>query len=162
MGKSHFVVACIALTAFGTLWGGLSLAAQAPPTDVSGTFVLPANTIAPGECAFDVQVSLSGKAKQITLPGRRFILTSPALSITLTNLADTTKSVTLNATGAMHQSTQNGDLVTVATGRNLLGDPVAGFVLAIGNFSFVFDAQGNLVQPLMGHGQLIDVCKLIS
>jgi hypothetical protein len=63
----------------------------------------------------------------------------------------------------MHQSTQsNGDVVTLATGRNLLGDPVAGFVLSIGNFSFVFDASGNLIQPLMGQGQLINVCKLIS
>jgi hypothetical protein len=39
---------------------------------------------------------------------------------------------------------------------------VAGFVLAIGHFSFVFDSNGNLIQPLTGQGQLIDVCGLIN
>jgi hypothetical protein len=69
----------------------------------------------------------------------------------------------LNITGTFHQSTDsNGDKVTVVTGRSLLGDPDAGFVLAIGSFSFKFDAAGNLVQPLAGTGQLIKVCPLIS
>jgi hypothetical protein len=53
-------------------------------------------------------------------------------------------------------------VVTMATGRNLLGDPDAGFVLAIGNFSYVFNAQGKLVQPLKGEGQLTDICGLLS
>ena len=70
--------------------------------------------------------------------------------------------MTLSVTGAFHQSTQDGNVVTVVTGRNLLGDPEAGMVLAIGTFSFVFDANGNLVQPLSGTGRLIDVCPLIS
>jgi hypothetical protein len=52
--------------------------------------------------------------------------------------------------------------VTVVTGRNLLGDPEAGFVLAIGNFSFVFDAGGNLIQPLAGKGTLTNICELID
>lgn len=163
MRKSHVILACLVSAAPVSLWAQCSVAAQAPPTDVTGSFVLPANTIAPGECAFDVNVSLSGKAGKLTLPGGRFIFTSPRLKVALTNLSNPTKSVTLNITGAMHQSTQsNGDVVTVATGRNLLGDPVAGFVLSIGNFSFVFDASGNLIQPLRGDGQLISVCKLIS
>ena len=69
----------------------------------------------------------------------------------------------MSITGAFHQSTdQNGNVTTVATGRNLLGDPEAGFVLAIGDFSFVFDSNGNLIQPLTGQGQLIDVCSLIN
>jgi hypothetical protein len=51
---------------------------------------------------------------------------------------------------------------TVATGRNLLGDPDAGLVIAIGDFSFVFDAKGNLIQPLTGEGQLIDVCEALA
>jgi hypothetical protein len=80
----------------------------------------------------------------------------------VTNLSDPSKSVTLSATGAFHQSNQDGNAVTVVTGRNLLGDPVAGMVLAIGVFSYVFDANGNLVQPLAGTGRLIDVCDLIN
>jgi hypothetical protein len=50
----------------------------------------------------------------------------------------------------------------VVTGLNLLGDPDAGFVLAKGNFSFVFDKDGVLIQPLEGEGQLTDVCELLS
>jgi hypothetical protein len=32
----------------------------------------------------------------------------------------------------------------------------------MGTFSIVFDAEGNLIQPLQGSGQLIDVCSLLS
>ena len=78
-------------------------------------------------------------------------------------MSGTTKTVSLVVTGAFHQSTlENGDVVTVVTGRNLLGDPEAGMVLAIGTFSFVFDAGGNLIQPLAGQGKLVDVCDLID
>jgi hypothetical protein len=93
----------------------------------------------------------------------RFIFTSPGLKATLTNLDDPSKQVTLNITGAFHQTTEpDGSIVTVSTGRSLLGDPQTGFVLAIGNFSFVFDGEGNLIQPLEGQGQLIDACALIA
>jgi hypothetical protein len=96
------------------------------------------------------------------LPGGRFIFTSPGLTATLTNL-ENEKQMRLNITGAFHQTTlENGDVVTVATGRNFLGDPEAGFVLAKGRFSFVFDAEGNLVQPLAGKGKLTDVCALLD
>jgi hypothetical protein len=125
---------------------------------VSGSFIVPGGSV-PG-CDFDVEVSSSGLAGKIDLPGNRFIFTAPQLTATLTNLQNG-RSVTLSITGAFHQSTdQNGDIITVATGRNLLGDPVAGFVLAIGDFSFVFDSNGNLIQPLTGQGQLIDVCLI--
>jgi hypothetical protein len=134
----------------------------APPTDASGSQDIPAGAVF-GECAFPVRLEQSGKMSVITLPGGRFIFTSPGLHARLTNLNAPAKSVTLNITGTFHQSTDsNGDIVTVVTGRNLLGDPDAGFVLAIGSFSFKFDAAGNLVQPLAGTGQLIKVCPLIS
>jgi hypothetical protein len=42
-----------------------SLALAAPPVPNEGTFVLPAGSFA-GECTFDVQVTLTGKAKTIT------------------------------------------------------------------------------------------------
>lgn len=131
-----------------------------PPTPVSGNLTLPANSVATGECAFDVEVSFAGKAGVIKYPGGS-IFTSPGLDATVTNLSDPSKSVTLNVTGAFHESMQNGNRVTVVTGRNLLFDPVAGIVLALGTFSFVFKGE-ELVQPLMGQGQLISVCKLIS
>jgi hypothetical protein len=118
-------------------------------------------------CTFPVRYESSGFTKEIDLPERpgeveRTITIFPATSYTLTNV-DTEKQVTLNATGAQHQTTlANGDVVTVVTGLNLQGDPEAGFVLAKGNFSYVFNEEGTLKQPLAGEGQLIDVCELLS
>jgi hypothetical protein len=162
--KSPFVLtACLILAALGPPATELARAGSgrgSPPVPVSGSFIVPGGSV-PG-CDFDVEVSSSGLAGKIDLPGNRFIFTAPQLTATLTNLQNG-RSVTLSITGAFHQSTdQNGDIITVATGRNLLGDPVAGFVLAIGDFSFVFDSNGNLIQPLTGQGQLIDVCGLIN
>ena len=115
-----------------------------------------------GRCDSPIRYEFSGKSKVITLPDGRFITTAPGQTTTLTNL-DTQKKVTLSTTGAFHQTTdENGNVVTMATGRNLLGDPDAGFVLATGNFSYVFDENGNLVRSLQGEGQLTDVCELLS
>jgi hypothetical protein len=58
--------------------------------------------------------------------------------------------------------TANGDVVTTATGRNLLGDPEAGLVLAIGEFRYAFDAGRNLLQPLQGKGQWQDICAMVA
>jgi hypothetical protein len=162
--KSPFVLtACLILAALGPPATELARAGSgrgSPPVPVSGSFIVRGGSV-PG-CDFDVEVSFSGLAGEIDLPGNRFIFTAPQLTATLTNLQNG-RSVTLSITGAFHQSTdQNGNVTTVATGRNLLGDPVAGFVLAIGDFSFVFDSNGNLIQPLTGQGQLIDVCSLIN
>jgi hypothetical protein len=115
-----------------------------------------------GFCDFAILFHIAGKTKTITLPGRRTITTSPGAVLTLTNL-DNENQETFGITGAFHQDTlANGDLVTVGTGRNLLFDPFAGLVLAIGRFSFVFDAQGNLIQPLAGRGRQIDIPELLS
>ncbi len=138
-----------------------SAARQEPPFPVEQDFVLEPGAVF-GNCDFPIRFQLSGKGQTLALPGNRFIFTSPGLTATLTNLT-TGKQETLSITGAFHQTTlENGDVVTVATGRNLLGDPEAGFVLAIGNFSYVFDKKGKLIQPLSGEGQLIDICGLLS
>jgi hypothetical protein len=133
------------------------------PEDVSGT--IPASVIAqfPGACSFPMQFDLSGKGKIIELPDGRRILTSPGLHVTITNL-DTGEQATFNITGTFHETTnpETGEVTTRVTGRNLLLDPEAGTVIAIGNFSYVFDAEGNLVQPLEGEGRLIDVCALLE
>jgi len=90
-----------------------------PPTGVSNSQDLPAGAVF-GECAFPVRFEQNGKAGTITLPGGRFIFTSPGLDATLTNLNDTTKSVTLNITGTFHQSTDsNGETVTLVVRRVL-------------------------------------------
>jgi len=115
-----------------------------------------------GYCDDPIRLEYSGKAKTLQLPGDRFIFTAPDLTATLTNL-DSGEQETVVITGAFHQTTlENGDVVTEATGRNLLGDPEAGFVIAVGDFTYAFDAEGNLIQPLEGEGQLIDVCELLD
>ena len=149
----------LAVLALGLTFGRPSVAAQNRPQDVNETISLPAGEV----CAFGVELVLIGKTKTIELRGDRSIITSPGLDATLTNLDNPSKRVTLNITGVFHETTKgDGSLVAVVTGRNLLFDPDAGFVLAIGRFSFVFDASGNLIQPLRGKGQLIDVCALIA
>ena len=97
------------------------------------------------------------------LPKGNLIFTSPGLDATVTNLTDPTKQVTLNITGSFHVSpTSDGGSLFVVTGRNLLTDPIAGVVLAVGNFSFAFDASGNLTQPLTKQGgTLTDLCALL-
>jgi hypothetical protein len=135
--------------------------AQGPPEDVEYTVKL--SDFGPLLCAFDVLFEVSGKAGVIALPGGGFILTSPALRATLTNLTSG-ESVTLSITGAFHNTTlENGNVQTVYTGRNILGDPLEGLVLLIGEFTGVADRDtGRLVQPLEGNGQQIDLCALLS
>jgi len=130
------------------------------PPEFVGTFA--------GSCDFPLQIELSGKAKEIHLPNGGLLITSPGLDATLTNLTDpravNPPSVTFNVTGSTVTSTdpETGDVTTVARGRNLLLDPEAGTVIAIGDFSFVLDAEGNVIQPLEGEGQLIDVCAALQ
>ena len=123
------------------------------------------DTVLGGSCDFPIQLDLSGKAKTIELPNGAFIFTSPDLDVTITNL-DNGEQASFNVTGSFHQTTaENGDVTTVITGRNLPFDPEAGVNLTIGNFSFVFDAQGNLLQSFEdtdGKGQVIDVCALLA
>jgi hypothetical protein len=125
------------------------MGAQGPPTNADDTFEIPAGEL----CEFGIHFDVSGKMKTIELPGGRTIFTFPGLSATLTNLDHLENQETLRITGSFHQTVlENGDVKTVCTGRTLLGDPEAGFGLAIGNFSIVFDAAGNLVQSLSGQG----------
>jgi hypothetical protein len=117
-------------------------------------------------CAFPILVELNGKSETIQLPGGRTIMIAPSLTATLTNL-DKANQAAFVITGAFHQRLlANGDVETVATGRNALFDPLVpglvGLVVTVGRFSWVVDQKNNLVQPLQGTGQLIDVCKLLA
>jgi hypothetical protein len=138
------------------------------PQDVSVTFPPEFVATFPGSCDFPLQIVLSGKAKEIQLPNGGLLITSPGLDATLTNFTDpdavNPPSVTFNVTGSTVTSTdpETGDVTTVARGRNLLIDPVAGTVIAIGNFSFVSNSDGTVAEPLEGEGQLIDVCALLA
>jgi len=123
----------------------------------------------PGTYAFPLHLEVNGKAKLLELPdgggvGLTSIATSPGLDVTITNVETPENQATFNITGSIVTSTpdENGEVTTLYRGRNLLSDAEAGTVIAIGNFSFVQDAQGNVVQHLEGKGQLIDVCALLA
>jgi hypothetical protein len=146
------------------LAAGIPLPAQAlaPPTPPEPVDSTPFQV--DGFCSFPLLVQFSGKSKTISLPGGRTLVTSPALNVSLTNVDDPTRQVTLNITGTLLTSEQaDGNFLTVARGRNLLGDPVAGLVLAVGHFSFVNAADGvtNVVR-LSGTGTLTNVCTLLD
>src|SRR5215203_1093436 len=117
----------------------------------------------PGTCSFPMLVEATGEGKTIELPNGTTLFVFPGLEATLTNPATGT-SETFSVTGANRvlPPDEEGVVVTEVTGRNLLIDPDAGFVVASGNFSFAFDEEGNLVQPLEGEGQLIDVCEALA
>jgi hypothetical protein len=130
------------------------------PTDVAS------DAVVPGLCAFDVRIQTSGKSKMLLVGQQQSIMlfTSPALEVTLTNVSSPSKQATLSITGAFHVTTDAaGNSVYTVTGRNLLFDPFAGFVLAEGVFSYTIGADGvTLVQPLSGMGQTKDICALLS
>jgi hypothetical protein len=132
------------------------------PQPVSADFIVEANDPG-GSCDFDLRLVVSGKGKTITQPDGRRILTSPGLHVTATNVV-TSEQATFSISGAFHETTnpENDEVTTKVTGRNLIFDPDAGIVLLSGNFSFVFDADGNLIQAFEGNGQVIDVCALLS
>ena len=128
-----------------------------PPNPINQTFVFS------GICAFNVQVTVTGKAGVINLPSGGFILTSPGQSGTFTNLSDPTKSVTLNITGTDHISfDQNGDTINTLIGRNAFVSPSVGLLLLIGNFTFVTDPNGNIISGPTGTGTITDICGLIN
>jgi hypothetical protein len=133
------------------------------PTDVSQTFIVEPGATG-GSCDFRLQVAVSGKGKTITQPDGSRILTSPGLKATVTNLATPENQATFSISGAFHETTDpvTRAVTTKVTGRNLLFDPDAGIVLLSGNFSFVFAADGTLIQPFEGKGRVIDVCALLS
>ena len=136
-----------------------AVAQQGPPENFTDSFPIE------GICEFPVLVELNGKAKAIELPGGSTLFTSPQLTATFTNLDNPSHSETLGITGAISQTLlANGDVELVFTGRNLVigFDPIAGFVITIGRFSVAFDADFNLTQPLMGNGQMINVCELLD
>jgi hypothetical protein len=142
--------------------GQLLTAAENPnsPQPYSQTFVVnPGDPNFPATCSVPISITLQGKSKSIDLAADRDIMIFPASTVTISS---NSSEVSFSLTGSFHDQTEpDGSTVTRAIGRNLLIDPIAGVVLAIGDFSFAFDSAGNLIQPLAGNGQLVDICSLI-
>jgi len=154
------LVACLILTALGPPAAELSRAdggRGGPPVPVNYTFV------ASGECAFDVQITVTRRQAVINLPNGGLIINAPTAHGTFTNLSDPTKSVTLNITGVFHITfDQNGDTIYMVTGRNGFVDPTVGLLLLIGDFTFVYDSNGNLISGPTGSGQITSICDMIN
>ena len=134
------------------------------PGDASFTYTSAVIATIPGHCEFPMHIEISGKTKTIEQGNGGIIITSPGAFATVTNEA-TGEQATFNITGSFHNTLDTpepGLVTTEVSGRNFLFDPVAGTVLAIGNFNYVTDAEGNNVRPLDGEGQLIDVCALLG
>lgn len=160
---------CTNLVAVATLFAlqasGQAFAKQLPPTSVDTTpFIIAANS-AFYACAFDLQVQYNGKGGSLALPGGRFtsVAISPGFTATLTNVQKQENSLTVSLTGTIRTSVDSYGITTyMATGRNLLGDPTTGLVVAIGDFSFAFDSSGRLVKTLSGTGRLLPVCPMVE
>ena len=137
-----------------------SASAGGRPIDVTFSNELPAGAF----CAFAVLLEGSEKEKTIELPGDRTLLIFPGAKYTLTNLSNGNQ-VTFPFPGTIQVTTlENGNVELVFRGPNLIGQPFEPrfLVRTVGTFTYVFDSQGNLVQPLQGSGQLIDLCALLS
>jgi hypothetical protein len=159
--QSRLFVTCLVFT--WTSLGSGRLAAQSnpnQPTEYSPVFTVPAGA----GCSFAVEISAQGRSKTIMLPGDRMVINFPGVRAAVKNLDDPAKQLqNINVTGVTHTTREpDGSTLYVVTGRNLNVDPVAGIVLSIGRFSFVLDASGNLLQPLKGKGQLVDLCALLE
>lgn len=154
--SSIIAISALALSVFATL---PALAEPNRPEEVDFVLHIPAGEA----CDFPIDIHLTGKTKTIEQPGDRVLVIAPGQEIVVVNVEDPSKRVTLGITGAFHTTTEpNGTVRTKATGRNALFDPIAGFVLAIGNFSYAFDANGNLIEPLNGKGRVLDICEMVA
>ena len=159
----RLTAACFALGMLASpLIQGVSAQSQgrgSKPVPVSYSQIVTASTI---QCGFDVELSFSGKSGFINLPGDRITLTSPAFNVSVTNLSDPTKSVSLNITGVIRLSPQGSNTLVTFTGRNLLTEPGVGLFLLIGHYTLLVDSNNNTVRELSGTGQVIQVCDLLE
>ena len=157
-------VTCLILAGLGLPTAEFARASSgrgAPPEPITVTFIIP-DTV----CGFPVQETITGKLGVISLPGGGFLVTSPATTAVFTNLSDPTKIVTINGfTGpAIVTFDQNGNTVVRGLGRGAIDDPATpGFGIRFleGDFTFVFDPNGNLLSDT-GHGLVTNVCELIN
>ncbi len=135
-------------------------AKQSPPSAVNVTIFFREDAPFHACPAFDVKLDIQGKAGELTLPNNLRIITSPALRVTVTNLANQ-KQVSLNITGTQHQELdENGNVVfQVNVGSNLIlrnrvfDDTVDTLAYTQGRFTF---------PPFSGVGRYTDICELLA
>jgi len=153
---------CLILAGLGLPTAELARAGGrgSPPEPITVTFIIP-DTV----CGFPVQETVTGRQGVISLPGGGVLVTAPATTATFTNL-NTNESVTINGfTGpAIITTDQNGNTIVRGLGRGAIFDPATpgfGIRFQIGDFTLVFDPNGNLLSDT-GNGQVTNVCDLIN
>ena len=125
--------------------------------------LLPKQSLSQASAALTFKLRLPERQGVISLPSGGIIVTGPATFGTFTNLSDPTKNVTLSMTGVFHVSSdQNGNTIVKVTGRGVAEDPSFGLLLLVGEFTLVFDPQGNIISGPTGNGQIINICQLIN
>lgn len=137
------------------------------PDDISLTIDISPFLQADYGLELNYDLILEGKSKTIDVPGEgRFITLSPGLHVTLHNRDTDELSRPINISGPTFTTfNEDGSTDVVVTGRSLNEDPFirdgnAGFVFVSGRFSFSFDAEGNLSEPLNGNGHIVDFLDL--
>jgi predicted RecA/RadA family phage recombinase len=153
---SAALAASIAALAAPAVAAPPSTAPSGPPTTVSFSQAL-------SGCDFGVTATVTGKAKEITLPSGGLIVTAPNQRVTVTN-DKTGQSADFLITGVFFITTDAKDNITFKVrGRNLLTRS-NGIFLTAGNFTFSFDKNGNVITEFdtEGSGNVIDVCAALS
>jgi hypothetical protein len=164
------------ILAASTLMGLTSLVLTAtlltPGTSASGappTSVLVTERFAEGEaCPFPIEVVSEGKSGFADLPNNpQFfgIQTSPTLRVTVTNLDDPSKTVTVNANGAFRLvSGPDGSFTVLAGGHNFLyGVPEVGATaLATTGPIEVLAVNGQIAAMDLSGAQVRDLCEELA
>ena len=120
-----------------------------------------------GYCDFPVSVQNTGKMNVIDLPGPDLLFTAPGQHATLTNnLQEPAKQVTVNSAGPGRVTPlDNGGVLVVARGHNILYDPGEGIFLTIGYARFTVaggPGVGGDITILESHGRIVDLCQRLA
>lgn len=155
-------VTLLALTAALLTPGASATGAPSTPVAITETF-------AAGEaCPFPIEVVSEGKSGFADLPNNpQFfgISTSPTLRITVTNLSDSSKTVTVNATGAFRLIAHpDGSITILAGGHNFLyGVPEVGATaLATTGPIEVLAVNGEIAEMDLSGAQVRDLCEELA
>jgi hypothetical protein len=131
-------------------------AAQSPPLPSEGSVTYEAGVT----CAFEVRLDFRGKAGTLALPNGTVIFTSPALTVTVTNVA-TGKQVELNVPGPV-QLLESGELVfigpSLVSRSTTFGDDTNTLAYVAGRYTFLAGRE----PPFSGVGMYTDICAVLA